>query len=275
MNMKKSYIMLLLIIAQTIYAQVAIGKATVSSSAVLDVASTTNKGVLLPRVDIVDILSNTSPVNNPAEGLVVYNKGNSISPGIYIWKNNRWTLLSDTYNLVSYMMLQRTTDYSVLGGLANGTYKNFNDAAFTVISNDIGALYNTSTGVITLPGNSGYLVNVCLNIRTALENTTGGIGGTQVHLHQYLVKLVDPGSGTQYGKTISINAQSIASNKTHTLNMSFSFVTTSATPILLVPAIAHDNGGTYQNGAGGAAPNNGEIIITNAKVDIQRSALNQ
>ncbi len=273
--MKKSYILLLLMIAQTIYAQVAIGKSSVNSSAVLEVSQSTNKGVLLPRVDIVDILSNTSPVNNPAEGLVVYNKGNSISPGVYIWKNNRWTQLSDTYNLVSYMMLQRTTDYPILGGLANGTYKNFNDAAFTVVSNDIGALYNTSSGVITLPGNSGYLVNVCLNIRTALESTTAGIGGTPVHLHQYLVKLVDPVSGNQYGKTISINAQSIASNKTHTLNMSFSFVTTSATPILLVPAIAHDAGGTYQSGSGGTAPNNGEIIITNAKFDIQRSALNQ
>jgi hypothetical protein len=273
--MKKSYILLLLIIAQTIYAQVAIGKTSVNSSAVLDVSQTTNKGVLLPRVDIVDVLSNSSPVNNPAEGLVVYNKGNSISPGLYIWKNNRWTQLSDTYNLVSYMMLQRSSDYAILGGLANGTYKNFNDAAFTVVSNDIGALYNTSTGIITLPGNSGYLVNVCLNIRTALESTTAGIGGTSVHLHQYLVKLIDPSSGNQYGKTISINAQSIAGNKTHTLNMSFSFVTTSAAPILLVPAIAHDTGGTYQNGSGGTAPNNGEIIITNAKVDIQRSALNQ
>ncbi|MBP1165713.1 MULTISPECIES: hypothetical protein [unclassified Chryseobacterium] len=273
--MKKYYMLLLLIIAQTIYAQVAIGKSSVNSSAVLEVSQSTNKGVLLPRVDIVDILSNTSPVNNPAEGLVVYNKGNSISPGLYIWKNSRWTQLSDTYNLVSYMMLQRTTDYAVLGGLANGTYKNFNDAAFTVVSNDIGALYNTSTGVITLPGNSGYLVNVCLNIRTALESSTAGIGGTSVHLHQYLVKLIDPSTGNQYGKTISINAQSIASNKTHTLNMSFSFVTTSTAPILLVPAIAHDAGGTYQNGSGGTAPNNGEIIITNAKVDIQRSALNQ
>ncbi len=58
---EKSYILLLLIIAQTIYAQVAIGKSTVNSSAALDVISTINKGVLLPRVDIVDILSNTSP----------------------------------------------------------------------------------------------------------------------------------------------------------------------------------------------------------------------
>ncbi|ROI04407.1 hypothetical protein EGI16_09430 [Chryseobacterium sp. G0240] len=274
--MKKSYIILLLLcIVQTLYAQVAIGKTTVTSSAVLDVSQSTNKGVLLPRVDIVDILNNTSPVNNPAEGLIVYNKGNSISPGIYVWKNNRWTQLADTYNLVSYMILQRASDYTILGNFTNGTFKNFTDAAFTVVSNDIGASYNTASGVITLPGNSGYLVNLCLNIRTAQESTTAGIGGTPVHLHQYLVKLVDPVSGTQYGKTISINAQSIASNKTHTLNLSFSFVATSATPITLVPSIAHDAGGTYQLGSGGTAPNNGEIIITNTKVDIQRSALNQ
>ncbi|AZB08645.1 hypothetical protein EG344_07250 [Chryseobacterium sp. G0162] len=273
--MKKGYILLLFIIAQTIYAQVGIGKSTVNSSAVLEVSESTNKGVLLPRVDIVDILNNITPVPNPAEGLIVYNKGNSISPGLYIWKNNRWTQLADTYNLVSYMMLQRTTDYTILGNLANGTFKNFNDASFTVVSNDIGASYNTTSGVITLPGNSGYLVNVCLNIRTALESTTAGIGGTPIQLHQYLVKLIDPVSGTQYGKTISINAQSIATNKTHTLNMSFSFVSTSVTPITLVPSIAHDAGGTYQQGAGGTTPNNGEIIITNAKIDIQRSALNQ
>lgn len=273
--MKRSYIMLLFTIAQITYAQVAIGKTTVNSSAVLEVSESSNKGVLLPRVDIIDILNNTSPVNNPAEGLVVYNKGNTISPGIYLWKNNKWTQLADTYNLASYMMLQRTTDYNILGNLANGTFKNFTDAAFTTISNDIGASYNTTTGLITLPGNSGYLVNVCLNIKTTLESSTLGIGGTPVHLHQYLVKLVDPVSGTQYGRTISINAQSIASNKTHTLNLSFSFVATFDTPINLVPSIAHDAGGTYQLNAGGTSPNNGEIIITNAKIDIQRSALNQ
>lgn len=273
--MKRSYILLLFFIAQTICAQVGIGKTTINNSAVLEVSESTNKGVLLPRVDIIDILNNISPVINPAQGLIVYNKGNSISPGLYIWKNNRWTQMADTYNLVSYMMLQRTTDYPILGNFTNGTFKNFNDVAFTVVSNDIGASYNTSTGAITLPGNSGYLVNVCLNIRTALETSTSGIGGTPVHLHQYLVKLVDPVSGTQYGKTISINAQSIASNKTHTLNMSFSFVSTSTTPITLIPSIAHDAGGTYQLGAGGSSPNNGEIIVTNAKVDIQRSALNQ
>ncbi|MDR6921059.1 hypothetical protein [Chryseobacterium sp. 2987] len=273
--MKRNYILLFLLIVQLFYAQVAIGKTSVNASAVLEVSESTNKGVLLPRVDIVDILNNTTPINNPAEGLLVYNKGNSISPGLYLWKNNRWSQIADTYNLVSYMILQRNTDYPILGSLNNGIYKDFTDAALTVVSNDIGASYSTATGAITLPGNSGYLVNVCLNIKTTLESSSAGIGNTPVHLHQYLVRLWDPATNTQYGKTISINAQSIASNKTHTLNLSFSFVTTSTTPINLMPSIAHDAGGTYQMGSGGTTPNNGEIIITNTKVDIQRSALNQ
>ncbi|WP_415325764.1 hypothetical protein [Chryseobacterium sp. MMS23-Vi53] len=272
--MKKNYIVILLMMINMVYSQVAIGKTTVNSSAVLDIAST-NKGVLLPRVDIVDILNNTTPISNPAEGLIVYNKGNSISPGLYLWKNNKWNQISDTYNLVSFMMLQRSTDYSVLAGSANGTYRNFNDAGFTVLSNDIGASYNSGTGIITLPGNSGYLVNVCLDIKDTDESSTAGVGNTAVHVHQYVLKLIDPNTSTQYGKAISVNALSIASNKTHTINLSFSFVTTSTTPINLLPAISHAAGGTYQSGSGGTTQNNGGIIITNAKVDIQRSALNQ
>ena len=272
--MKKNYIVILLMLVNMVYSQVGIGKTILNSSAVLDISNSTNKGVLLPRVDIVDILNNTTPISSPAEGLIVYNKGNTISPGLYIWKNSKWTQIADTYNLVSYLILQRTTDYSVLGGLANGTFKNFNDAQFTVVSNDIGASYNTSNGIITLPGNSGYLVNICFDIWDTEESATAGIGNTAVHVHQYVLKLIDPATNTQYGKSISVNAQSIASNKTHTINLSFSFVTTSATPINLLPAISHAAGGTYQSGSGGTTLNNGGIIITNAKVDIQRSALN-
>lgn len=275
----KNYLLIIsLIIFNNFYAQVAISnQPTVNSSATLEVSNYNNKGVLFPRVDIIDVFDNTKPVSNPADGLIVFNKGNSITPGVYIWRGGKWNLVSDTNNLVSYMMLQRTTDYTILGGSANGTFKNFNDAGFTVISNSLGASYNATTGVVTLQGNSGYIVNLSLNIRTALESATAGIGNTAVHLHQYLVKLIDPATGTQYGNTVSINATSLAASgsRTHFLNLSFTFATDSATPINLLPAIAHDAGGSYQNGSGGSSPNNGAIIITNAKLDIQRAIINQ
>lgn len=274
--MKKNYILLVFLITYNLlFSQVAIGKTTVDPSAVLEVSNLGNRGVLLPRIDIVDILNNSLPIASPAEGLLVYNKGNSISPGLYLWQNNKWNQIADTYNLVSYLILHRTTNYSVLAGTPNGTFKNFDDAAFTVLKNDIGASYDNSTGYITLPGNSGYLVNVCFNIATTQESTTAGIANGPLQLHQYIMRLIDPSTGTQYGKSISINATSIANTKVHTLNLSFSFVTTSSTTIKLMPSLAHANGGTYQSGSGGNSPNNGEIIITNAKIDIQRSALNQ
>lgn len=275
----KNYIsVILLIFFNTVYSQVVISDMPVSTaSAALEVTNYNNKGVLLPRVDIVDVFDNTKPVSNPANGLIVFNKGNTIISGIYVWRNSKWNLLSDSHNLVDYMMLQRNTDYTILGGLSNGTFKNFNDIGFTTVSNSSGTSYNSTTGVITLPGNSGYIVNLSLNVRTALEGTTAGIGATPIHLHQYLVKLIDPATGTQYGDTVSINATSIAATgaRSHFLNLSFSFATDSATAINLLPSIAHDNGGTYQNGLGGTTPNNGAIIITNAKLDIQRAILNQ
>lgn len=273
--MKKLYIIIFAIIFGSTSAQIGIGTDNIDPSAVLEVSSFNNKGVLFPRVDIVNILDNTKPVNNPSEGLVVFNKGNNISPGLYIWISGKWNLLADTYNLLNYLILQRTTDYTILGGSANGVYRNFNDINFNVVSNDINATYNSGTGVITLPGGSGYLVNLALNIKTVQESLTGGISSGRIHLHQYLVKLIDPISGIQYGDTVSINANSIASNKAHSINLSFSFAVDASTPISLLPAIAHDAGGTYQNALGGVAPNNGEIIITNAKLDVQKATIIQ
>lgn len=70
--MKKIFILLILsAIFNSVSGQVAIGKTSVDNSAVLEVSNLNNKAVLLPRVDIIDVLSNTSPVVAPADGLLV------------------------------------------------------------------------------------------------------------------------------------------------------------------------------------------------------------
>src|ERR1700741_3580209 len=68
---------------------------TADPSATLEL-SATNKGLLFPRVDLVSLTNNTSPVNNPATGLVVYNTGNGgvSATGIYFWSGSTWVLLS-------------------------------------------------------------------------------------------------------------------------------------------------------------------------------------
>jgi hypothetical protein len=59
------------------------------SSAVLDVKST-DKGVLVPRVDIAN-LATAAPVTAPAEGLLVYNTNGTTGEGYYYWNGTIWT----------------------------------------------------------------------------------------------------------------------------------------------------------------------------------------
>ncbi len=68
---------------------------TADPSAMLDITST-NKGLLFPRVTLTGLTDNTTPVNNPATGLVVYNLGSVGVPatGIYFWNGSSWVLLS-------------------------------------------------------------------------------------------------------------------------------------------------------------------------------------
>ncbi|MCL6217381.1 hypothetical protein [Zunongwangia pacifica] len=75
-----------------ISAQVGIGTTSPDPSAILHIQST-NKGVLLPKVDLQN-LTDQYTVNNPTEGLLVYNErdddGNNLRKGFYIWDNEKW-----------------------------------------------------------------------------------------------------------------------------------------------------------------------------------------
>ena len=46
-----------------------------------------NKAVVLPRVDLVSTLNGTTPINNPKDGLHVYNNATNIDSGIYFWNS--------------------------------------------------------------------------------------------------------------------------------------------------------------------------------------------
>ncbi len=73
----------------TLYRNTGIGTASPKASAVLDVTST-NKGVLLPRVALV-AANNAAPVVSPAHSLLVFNTAtsgsgaNAVTPGHYYW----------------------------------------------------------------------------------------------------------------------------------------------------------------------------------------------
>ena len=93
-NMKKIFLSFILLILQISYSQeVGINTSTPDNSAVLDVFAT-NKGVLFPRVALVNVVNNTTPVNNPANGLIVYNTNATVIGGLgvgfYVYNGSEW-----------------------------------------------------------------------------------------------------------------------------------------------------------------------------------------
>ena len=74
-------------------AQVGIGTTSPSAGAMLDITSS-DKGVLLPRVDIVDLSTVAPIVGGATVGLLVYNTNISSGVGYYYWNGSSWSALS-------------------------------------------------------------------------------------------------------------------------------------------------------------------------------------
>ncbi len=82
----------LIMMSSVAFSQVAINGsgADPHGSAALDI-SATDKGILIPRVNITDVDSDLTPVESPAEGLLVYNNSGGVLPaGFYYWSGHKW-----------------------------------------------------------------------------------------------------------------------------------------------------------------------------------------
>jgi len=95
-NIKTLLILALVVLLssnQNIAQNVGIGNEsfTPDPSAMLEVKST-DKGMLVPRVDIAD-LSTAAPVTNPAVSLLVYNTNETTGVGFYYWDGNAWVAI--------------------------------------------------------------------------------------------------------------------------------------------------------------------------------------
>lgn len=103
----KTRILLLFIAISTLshmaFSQVAINGsgADPHGSAALDI-SASDKGILIPRVNITDVDSDLTPVESPAEGLLVYNIDGGILPaGFYYWTGHKWQQLINNATVLS------------------------------------------------------------------------------------------------------------------------------------------------------------------------------
>ena len=114
--MKKVFFLLVIFLITRINAQVGIGTTAPNTSSILDVVAT-DKGVLVPRVAILD-LNTAAPVTAPIESLLVYNITVATGVGFHYWDGSKWT---------------------PLGGAAG------NDGDWTVVGND---MYNANSGYV-------------------------------------------------------------------------------------------------------------------------------
>lgn len=80
-----------------LYAQVAIGNTNPNTNALLEIgdATTTTKGLLLPRVNLT-ATTNATPLSGHVQGMVVYNKNTAgdVTPGFYYNSGAAWVRLS-------------------------------------------------------------------------------------------------------------------------------------------------------------------------------------
>lgn len=95
--MKKSYIgyaglaLVLSLSAEQAHAQQGFGTDKPHKSAAVDITSP-KRGLLIPRVGLVETTNGKSPINGPAQSLMVYNENTheDVTPGYYYWDTNRW-----------------------------------------------------------------------------------------------------------------------------------------------------------------------------------------
>lgn len=97
MIMKLRLVALLCLTLITVsYGQVGINTIEPDASAILDISST-NQGVLFPRMDLQD-LSEAAPVTNPEKSLMVWNtdaNNGGVAEGFYYWDGMRWKPFCD------------------------------------------------------------------------------------------------------------------------------------------------------------------------------------
>lgn len=127
------------------YAQVGIGTTTPASCSVLDITST-NKGLLIPRITLLSTADVTT-IASPAEGLLIWNNGlGGVSPaGFYFWSNSKWNQIATVSTVLPSSGNWSTAGNNAgnYGGVATnlsfGT-STYDDLVFKVNSSNAGKL---------------------------------------------------------------------------------------------------------------------------------------
>ncbi|MDR0196295.1 MAG: hypothetical protein LBI73_14335 [Myroides sp.] len=142
--MKKTYIgfaglsLLLLLGTQTVHAQQGFGTDKPARSAAVDIQSS-KRGLLIPRVDLVETTNGVTPINTPAQSLMVYNekKQNDVAPGYYYWDTDRWVRFAQQGDITAINLkgdVTGPTNATVVGAIQGVEVSNVNPTANQVLT---------------------------------------------------------------------------------------------------------------------------------------------
>lgn len=190
MKLKTYIASLLLLVMASSYAQVGIGTTSPNTSSIVDITST-NSGLLIPRVALTSI-SDITTIVSPATSLLIYNSGFAPN-GYYYWNGTVWVQLAVGSN----------TDWSITGNSGTNPGTNFfgttddsdivfkrNNirAGFIGNPNTAGGNKNTSLGANSLNAAGTGIRNTAIGSNVMPSNTTGqlnvSIGDQSMFLNQ-------------------------------------------------------------------------------------------
>jgi hypothetical protein len=139
--MKIRYFILFFFFLSYAEAQVGIGTNTPNASAMLDIESP-DKGVLIPRIALINTTDNTTITNGNVLGLVVFNTAtrNDVSPGFYYWNGTQW------------LKFITTASGSSIVGAANGLGVSGSDVVLGGSLNAATTITTTNTNTLSLQG---------------------------------------------------------------------------------------------------------------------------
>lgn len=230
--MKNIYTLFLGIISIAVSGQVGIGTTNPNPSSELEIVST-NRGMLIPRINLTDVTLITPIVSAPTTSLLVWNSNASLiggfGEGYYYWDGSKWVALIST-NLISTFT---TSAHNTL------------DMAYDQGGVGMGRTINADNGLVHIAGGDGLRVTGTHNLGNYLGTTTG----TQMFFYPRRAAFrtgtgswsdVNPGGGGPGAG--NIGSYSVAMGSNNTASGQFSLALVNGSSASAESAVAIGNG---------------------------------
>jgi hypothetical protein len=203
----------LLLLSIRIEAQVSIGGPIPDGSAQLDLIAS-NRGLLIPRVQLLSTTDNTTITNGNVNSLMVYATQAlaDITPGFYFWQDTRWLRITDSAEIGGVL--------TTFGLNSDGFTLEYRDENSTLNTVDLAAVINNFESVTSLK------INTASNTLEYIDedNVTNSLDISALIANLETISTLENNSdGTftytdESGKTTQINASTLETLTSLSLN---------------------------------------------------------